>query len=225
MGFGERLLDLLFPPQCAFCGTLTEKTDCGVCPACRSELPWTENLKRKADFTVGISAPLYYEGTVRQAMLRYKFSGAPARGEVYGRLIAERLRKEERTGFDVVAWAPLSRKRLRSRGYDQARLLAEAAAKELELSAEPLLRKVRHTPPQSGITTPEARRANVSGAYEALSPQRTEGKRILLIDDIITTGATVSECARVLLLTGAESVYAAALAVTRTDKKQSTARR
>ena len=220
MGFFEKLLDLLFPPRCAFCGALTEREDRGICPHCRRDLPWTDDLKRRADFVTGVSAPLYYESTVRRALIRYKFNGAPARGEVYGRLIAETLRRQERTGFDVVTWAPLSRKRLRRRGYDQARLLAEAAARELALPCERLLRKVRHTPPQSGITAPEARRANVSGVYEAAAPDRTEGKRVLLIDDIITTGATVSECARVLLLSGAESVYAAALAVPRSDKKK-----
>ena len=215
----ERILDLLFPPKCAFCGALTERENEGVCPACRRELPWTENLKRKADFVIGVTAPLYYEGTVRQALLRYKFNGAPARGDVYGRLIGEALRKQEKTGFDVVTWAPLSRKRLRRRGYDQARLLAEAAAKELGIPCEGLLKKVRHTPPQSGISAPEARRANVSGVYTVSEPNRVRGKRILLIDDIITTGATVSECARILLLNGAGSVHAAALAVPRKEKK------
>ena len=220
MGLGERVLDLLFPPKCAFCGALTDRSDRGMCPACRRDLPWTENLKRRADFVAGISAPLYYEGAVRRALIRFKFNGAPARGEVYGRLVAEELRRQGRTDFDVVTWAPLSRKRLRRRGYDQARLLAEAAAKELALPCEGLLRKIRHTPPQSGIEAPEARRANVSGVYAAAAPDRTEGKRVLLIDDVITTGATVSECARVLLLSGAESVAAAALAVPRRDKKE-----
>ena len=129
------------------------------------------------------------------------------------------LQRREKTDFDMVTWAPLSKKRLRRRGYDQARLLAEAVAKELGLPGEGLLRKVRNTPPQSGIDTPEARRANVSGVYAAAEPNHAAGKCILLIDDIITTGATVSECARILLLSGAESVYAAALAVPRTEKK------
>ena len=218
MGLGARILDLLYPPKCAFCGTLVSREDAGICPACLRDLPRTADLRRSADFVTGVTAPLYYEGTVRQAMLRYKFNGAPARGEVYGRLIAGELRRTEKTDFDAVTWAPLSRQRLRRRGYDQARILAEAAAGELGLPCVPLLRKVRHTPPQSGIGEPEARRANVSGVYTAADAGGTAGKRILLIDDIITTGATISECARVLLLAGAESVHAAALAVPRRDK-------
>ena len=220
MGFGEVLLDLLFPPKCAFCGKLTEREDRGVCPDCRRDLPWTDNLSRKVDFISGVYAPLVYEGSVRQALLGYKFNGAPARGETFGRLIAAELRRREKTDFDVVTWAPLSRRRMRRRGYDQAQLLAEAAARELGLPCEGLLRKVRHTPAQSGIQTPEARRANVSGVYVLSEPNRAEGRRVLLVDDILTTGATASECARVLLLSGAESVAAAALAVPRGDKKK-----
>ncbi len=220
MNIREGILDLLYPPKCAFCGNLVTRGDRGVCPACLRDLPRTGALKRSADFVTGVTAPLYYEGIVRSAMLRYKFNGAPARGEVYGRMIAEKLRAEEKTDFDIVTWAPLSSRRLRSRGYDQARLLAEAAARELGLPCERLLRKIRHTQPQSGIDAPEARRANVSGVYIAEEGHRAEGKRVLLIDDIITTGATVSECARVLLLDGAESVHAASLAEPRRDKIQ-----
>ena len=219
MSVASFLLDLLFPPKCAFCGALTEKDDQGICPTCQRELPWTKELRRRADFTTGVTAPLYYEGTVRQALLRYKFNGAPARGQTFGQRIAGELRRQGRDESDVVTWVPLSRKRLRRRGYDQARLLAEATAKELALPCERLLEKVRHTPAQSGLGTPEARRANVSGAYALAEPNRAEGKRILLVDDIITTGATVSECARILLLGGAVSVHAAAVAVPRKEKK------
>ena len=74
------------------------------------------------------------------------------------------------------------------------------------------LKKVRHNRPQSSIAGQAERRANVLGAYEALSPQQIAGKRILLLDDVITTGATVSECARVLLTAGAKHVYCAAIA-------------
>ena len=220
MGIREGILDLLYPPKCAFCGTLITREDRGICPACLRDLPRTGGLKRTADFVTGVTAPLYYEGIVRNAVLRYKFNGAPARGEVYGKMIADELRTAEKTDFDIVTWAPLSSRRLRSRGYDQARLLAETAAGELGLPCERLLRKVRHTRPQSGIDAPEARRANVSGVYIAEEEHLAEGKRVLLIDDIITTGATVSECARILLLDGAESVHAASLAVPRRDKIQ-----
>ena len=210
MGLGKRLLDLLFPPKCAFCGKVLAEGEEGMCASCLSDLPRTGDAVRKCDFLRAVTAPFYYEGTVRQALLRYKFEGAPARGAVFGRLIAEDLLRREAVDFDTVTWVPLSRKRERRRGYDQARLLAEAAAERLGMRAEPLLQKVRDVPPQSRLNTPEARRANISGCYEAAAP--VEGRRILIVDDIVTTGSTLSECARVLMLSGAEDVRGAALA-------------
>ena len=76
----------------------------------------------------------------------------------------------------------------------------------------PLLRKIRNAPPQSGISGDAARRANVLGAYRVTDPDALRDKRILLLDDVITTGATASECARVLLTAGAKSVNCAAVA-------------
>ena len=219
MGFGSALLDMLFPPKCAFCGRVTELTENGVCPECMKNLPWSSPRDRKADFVRSVTAPLYYEGTVREALLRYKFHFTPARGRVFGRLIGQELRRREHTDFDVLTWVPLSEKRKRRRGYDQARILAEAAAEELGVTATPLLKKVRNAPPQSGIRTPEARRANVSGCYIVPDPSLAEGKRVLIVDDIITTGATVSECARMLMLAGAAEVRAASAAVRRNEKK------
>lgn len=217
---GGRLLDVLFPPKCAFCGRVMDDPRQEICPRCISSLPWNRQPPRKIDFVRGASAPLFYEGDVRQAMLRYKFNGVPARGWVFGRLIAEDLQKRDLTDFDRVTWVPLSRRRHRRRGYDQARLLAESAAEVLGLEAVPLLKKIRHTPAQSGIAAAEARRANVSGCYVVPAPAEAAGKRILLIDDIITTGATISECARMLMLAGADSVRAASLAIRRREKKE-----
>ena len=120
-GPGQKLLDVLFPPKCAFCGKVIEPEERGVCPACRGTLPWNDLAPRKPDFITAATAPLFYEGQVRQAMLRYKFNGVSARGRVFGRLIAEDLLKRDAVDFDLITWVPLSRKRLRRRGYDQAR--------------------------------------------------------------------------------------------------------
>lgn len=81
-----------------------------------------------------------------------------------------------------------------------------------------LLKKIRNNPAQSGISTPEKRRANVLGVYRAVNPELIQGKNILLIDDVLTTGATMSECCRTLLDAGAAQVSCAALACARYDK-------
>ena len=113
---------------------------------------------------------------------------------------------------------PLSDKRLRERGYDQAFLLASAAALELGDVAVETLRKGRNTQAQSGLDDDAARRANVLGAYTIVDSELVEGKRVLLIDDVITTGSTISECARVLRSAGAADVVCATLARARGEK-------
>jgi competence protein ComFC len=113
---------------------------------------------------------------------------------------------------DAVTWAPLSRKRLRKRGYDQARLLAENIAKRLCVPCERLLEKTEDTPPQSGIKDAAERRANVLGAYRAAAGARIAGRRLLMADDILTTGSTMGECCRILGENGAEEIYCAAVA-------------
>ena len=212
---GQWILDVLYPPKCAFCGALLDRREEGICHSCRTGLPWTNGTDVKADFIRSISAPLYYEDSVRRALLHYQFHNARARGRVFGWLVATELQKKDALDFDVVTWVPLSRKREHRRGYDQARIIAEAAAKNLGREAVGLLRKIRDVPAQSGLMTAEARRANISGCYEVIDPNLIAGKRVLIIDDIVTTGSTLSECARMLLLSGAEEVCAAAVACRR----------
>ena len=213
----DRILDFFFPPRCAFCGAILEESGDGVCSACRKALPRAAETERKCDFVRAYTAPFYYEEPVRQGMLAYKFQNAPSRGKVFGRMIGEDLLRRGIDGFDLISWVPLSAKRHRRRGYDQARLLAEAAAEVLGTAAVPLLRKARDVSPQSRLRTPEERRANISGCYVVRSADAVRGKRILLIDDIITTGSTLSECARMLLTAGAVSVRGAALACHREE--------
>ena len=197
MSFKDFVLDFFFPPRCAFCGAILEKSGDGVCETCRKALPRTADTERKCDFVRAYTAPFYYEPPVRQGILAYKFRSAPSRGKVFGRILGEDL--------------------LRRGAYDQAQLLAEAAAEVLGTKAVPLLRKARDVSPQSRLRTPEERRANISGCYVVRSADAVRGKRILLIDDVITTGSTLSECARMLLTAGAVSVRGAALACHREE--------
>ena len=215
MNLKDTLLDLLFPPKCPFCGKLTEGRD--ICPACRKSLPWTEEKEavRRLRGGVDCASALWYENEVREAVLRYKFQGVSAAAAALGGLAAECAAQRFSGGFDTVTWVPVGPKRRRQRGYDQARLLAEAACRLWDVRAEELLRKPVDNPPQSEIKDPAARRANVLGVYEIVPGASAEGKRILLIDDILTSGATLEECARVLTDAGAASVVCVTLAVAR----------
>ena len=122
------------------------------------------------------------------------------------------LTKEFPDGFDVLTWIPVSRSRRLRRGYDQVELIAKAAARELGMEATPTLRKIRSNPPQSRITGEAQRRANVLGVYRVRQDADIRGKTVVLLDDILTTGATMGEAARMLRTAGAEQVHGAAVA-------------
>ena len=113
---------------------------------------------------------------------------------------------------DVITWVPLGRRRLKERGFDQAQELAVTMGGELALPVEPLLMKQRDTGRQSDLTRPEQRKANVLGVYELRFGAAVRGRRILLVDDVVTSGSTLSACAKVLVEAGAEEVYCVTLA-------------
>ena len=205
-----RLLDLFYPPRCAFCRRLLTEKETGVCRFCRKRY---ENrcVRRELKNTAGCVAAFRYEGAVRDSLLRYKFRGVTAYGAAYAEFLAKCIDESE-ISCDIMTWVPLSRRRLRRRGYDQARVLAEETAKRLGLPCEGLLEKRVDTRPQSGIKDAEKRRENASGVYACPAPEKVKGRRVVLIDDIVTTGATLSECASVLKKAGCTEVFAAAAA-------------
>lgn len=214
MTIRSRLADWLFPRKCPFCGALTRKGD-AVCDTCRRTLPWTEGQEQcwhEPNCGTCI-APLFYEGAVRKSLLRLKFGGAAGIANALGELLADCAAEHYPGMFNCVTWVPVSSKRKRKRGYDQTELLAKAAGALWDTKPEAFLMKAFDNPPQSKISGGlPARRANVLGVYEVREGVSVEGRRILLLDDIITTGATLAECTRVLREEGAAEVICAALA-------------
>ena len=210
------ILDLLFPPKCAFCRAVlkNDREEHGFCAECERKLPRADDARmgKKGEFFDFCLAPLYYRDAVRRSILRFKFYGARAYCKAYAGIIAGAVRNEPEAVFDVIAWAPVSKSRLRKRGYDQARLIAECMSEALGFPCRQLLKKIRHTPPQSRIVGEEKRRANVSGAYAVCPDEDIKDLKILLVDDVITTGSTLSECTRTLLMAGADRVICAVLA-------------
>ena len=212
------LLDLLFPPRCVFCRRLLHRGEEGICPRCQQELPWAlgAEAEQTGEFFSLCASPLWYQDQVRASFHRYKFKGVRGYSRTYGRLVAQCVQDHLAGRYDLITWVPLSRARLRQRGYDQAMLLASAAALALDDVAAETLCKVRDTEAQSGLGKNDAsRRANVLSAYQVTDPALVEGRRVLLIDDIVTTGSTLSECARVHRTAGATDVVCAALARSR----------
>lgn len=216
MGFISGLLDLFFPPRCAFCKRVLGAGETGMCKRCDKALARTRNGgARTGDFFDLCVSPLYYEDRVRAAILRFKFQDATAYAELFGRLIADCVTEHLAGRYDLITWVPLSRNRLKKRGYDQAMLLAMAAALQLDDVAVELLKKPEEVPAQSGVGSAEKRRANICGAFCVADEELVSDRRILLIDDIVTTGSTLSECAKTLKAAGAKEVVCCTLARTR----------
>ncbi len=209
------MMQLLFPSRCVLCRRLLEKNETDLCRNCRVDAPEYPDSKRKLQFLDSFAAVWYYESSVRRSLLRFKFYGARNYATSYGRVLAMKLYREYPEGFDVLTWVPVSRLRRFRRGYDQVELLAHAVGRELDLAPVSTLQKIRHNRQQSRIRDAAKRRANVLGAYRVVCPEQIRGKRILLLDDILTTGATVGECARMLRTNGAKEVHCAAVAAAR----------
>ena len=218
MNAGQTLLDWLFPPRCVLCGTLLHQGERELCPGCRKQLAQLRRsiLQEGRGFARCVSV-FPYEGPVREAILQYKFQGRRSKARFFGQCMAQCGAEELSGAFDLVTWVPVHPLRRLSRGYDQARLLAEETCRCWKVRPQAFLRKRRHTAPNSGLHSASARRGNVLGAYRALHANRLQGKRVLLIDDVVTSGSTLSECARVLTEAGAESVLCLTLAAALPD--------
>ncbi len=213
------MFSFLFPPKCVLCRKLLTHVETDMCHSCRINTKPFINAKRTIPFVAQWTALWYYKDDVRKCIHRFKFHNARSYADICGRLLAVKLLDDFSRDLDVISWVPISLPRRFTRGYDQSELLAKAISKELGIPAAATLRKIRHTRPQSSLLEVAQRRANILGAYKARNPKAIVGKRILLVDDVITTAATASECAKMLLAAGASEVRFAAIAATSYDKK------
>lgn len=217
-------LDLVFPPHCAACGQRgawlcdvcrsaivrfvpPSCPHCGqprrsatLCPACRRQSSSLEGIRSLGPFV----RPL------QQAIHALKYGGLRVLAPLLSDLLAEHWQREP-LPVDVIVPVPLHRARERRRGYNQARLLARELSKRIgvPVCAEALLRR-RDTPPQVGLSR-AARYENVRRAF-TVGREHLAGKRVLLLDDVLTTGATLEACAEPLLADGVRSVWALTLA-------------
>ena len=187
----------LTPPYCRICASPHGQSPCRWC---------AEN----APAVDGVRAPFLMEGAVQQAIFSLKYRGIRAAAPDLARLLAGYM-AERRTPGDVIVAVPLHWRRLRARGYNQSELLARELSKVTGLPlGKGMLTRVKDAPPQVEAATRAKRRTNVEGSYEVAGD--VAGRRVLLIDDVVTTGATMSSCAAALKGAGAASVWGLALA-------------
>ena len=217
----QAFLDVLFPPRCVACG----KQGAFLCPGCREAMPralpprcplcWQPELRgeecgrcaRTRPAFAGARSLYLFEGPVREAVHALKYNHLSALARPMGEILAAYL-KAEALPVDLVVPVPLFGRRQRLRGYNQSALLGREVGRLRGLPvAEGGLARRRDTAPQARSVDAEARRRNVAGAFVA-DRQWVEGRRVLLIDDVMTTGATLDACAQALRQAGAASVWA-----------------
>jgi len=231
----ETLLDLVYPPpaHCVVCGGMLEEGERDVCHRCFRTIEYIEEpVCRKCGkpllhtqfpqycydcvtmehcFTRGASVGVF-DGTLKQLIFNFKFKGKKRLAGLLSGLLIEKLETLNWPAVECVVPVPLSRKRLSQRGFNQVHLLAKPVAKALncKLVADNLV-KVKNTRLQRELSRGE-RLKNLKDSFRVKNPKQFKAKRILLVDDIFTTGATVDECSRVLLESGAREVYVLTLA-------------
>ena len=204
-------MGLLFPRKCILCRRLLRREELDLCGECRGDTDSWKPGKSKFQFLDSMTAVWYYEERVRGCIVRYKFCGARHLAANLGRCLAMRFVQED-LDYDLLTWVPVHSWRKFRRGYDQVELLAKAVGKELGVCPVRTLKKIRGNRKQSTLRDVSQRRANVLGVYRITDPKLVAGKRVLLLDDIITTGSTAGECARVLLTAGAKEVHCGCVA-------------
>ena len=206
------LVSVFFPQRCACCGRVIVPSAL-FCPECLAALPKTV-YERSAVGGFLCSAALLYEEPYSTALKRFKFHSKPGglRGFAYLTVKAARERFAGKD-FDAVTCVPMTRLAVLKRGYNQSEELARACAKLMALPFEPVLEKYRSNAPQRTLNRSQ-RAKNVRGVFRIGKSHSVTGKRYLLIDDVITTGSTLGECARVLKTGGCSEVCCAVLCTT-----------
>jgi len=238
--FAEKAFCGLFPDDCRVCGKpLYEISRIPVCGACLRQptaivadyycadcktpflnrFPFDENGRCslcRLGLTGFDTAYTFgsYQDTLRRLIHLFKYSQVRPLARPLGALMARAIPREQR--FDLIVPMPLHWKKRWSRGYNQSELLAKEIARRWGVPVAKMVRRVKPTSPQAGLTNSK-RRLNVSGAFRMRRGATLKGLRVLLIDDVLTTGATASACASVLKRAGASHVAVAAVA--RTERR------
>ncbi len=213
----KEIINLLFPPRCIFCGSLLSiRERIEICGTCYERIPFLNGkiirplTGQHFDEVICLCE---YKGIIRQAIVGYKFFNKAAYYRTFALLLSDKIKKMTREpNFDIIISVPLHYKKQRSRGYNQSFLISKVLSKEMGiLEGSYLLSRVKYTESQSTLSKKE-RLLNMENAFKVSSSKKIEGKRILLVDDVLTTGSTLDECSKVLKLAGALEVTAVVVA-------------
>ncbi len=227
----RRALAVFFPERCAYCGRVTPPCR----PACVECLPRLARINPPICRLCGrgedscsceghrrhferVAAPFYYEDRAKEGIGRLKSGHPEAALSLAEEMAAVVKREYPRVAFDMLTAVPMWAADRKARGYNQSELLAEELSRALGIPSVRTLRKIQETAPQKALSALE-RSGNLLGAFDLAEGARVEGKTVLLIDDIVTTGATLDECAKMLKIYGAEEVFAVTATASRLSKQ------
>lgn len=206
----EKLLYLIFPNKCPFCEKLIaiDELKCSEC---------SEILKNSSGIRIlpgGYPCVFAYtyDGLAKTAIKNFKFNNKISYAKTFAKDICEVIKTRfPKAKISAITYVPLSKKRKRDRGYNQAEILAKEIGASLDVPVVGLLKKVKDNPAQHNIPNKSGRINNVQGVYEAQSYPPSDGGYLILCDDIVTTGSTLDECAKVLTKSGVKNLICAAV--------------
>lgn len=217
---------MLYPDRCNLCDKVIEYNT-KVCKDCRKNAKIIKgdrclhcgNTKKdckcnkRSNFYDGICAPFRYEGVVRHGIALWKFNNAERKVFFFAEMITASIKESfGDIEFDVITFVPQTKKESEKRSYNQGEQLAVAVGKNINIPVTQLLVKIYETERQHDMH-PSERSGNVFGVFKCCNKSMTEGKTILIIDDVKTSGNTINECAKMLHIYGAAKVYCAVIAV------------
>ncbi len=224
--------DLFFPDRCAICHKVIPK-DTKVCKICRKTAPVIRGetchlcampekectCKKHSRYYKALTAPFVYNGVLKTGIHYWKFENYTASTSFFAEMIAASVKEKfHDVNFDYITFIPQTANEMTDRGYNQTELLADALGKKLNIPVATLLIKLFETKRQHN-TPVLFKSGNVTGVFECVQPEKIKNRNILLIDDIKTSGNTLNECAKMLRLHDAASVYCAVIATTNLRRK------
>ena len=201
------LLNLIYPNVCGFCNKTCKNELCNKCKVKIRHSQINIIIKPKSKYFKELISIFKYEGIIRDKILQYKFEDKAYMCNTFAKII---LKNEKICGllkkYDIIIPVPIHRKRKAQRGYNQTQLIASRISKDLKIKlCDDVLIKSKNTIAQSKLNK-NKRKQNIKGAFKILNAGKVQGKNILLIDDIYTTGSTVNECSKILTKAGAKVV-------------------
>ncbi len=208
----RKLISVIFPERCPYCRDVIKPCEI-CCEDCLTNMPQKVYRKLVGGRYRVISA-LPYKDSYKAAILRVKFGKKKQYAYQLAKLMAIKLLEEyESSAFDVITFVPLHAETLKERGFNQSELLAKHLSEFTDIPCEALLKKTKKNKPQHNVTA-DKKEKNVKGVYRATDKTLISGKKILIVDDIVTTGFTLAECAKTLDKNGAEEICGLTFAIT-----------